>query len=481
MGQQGFRTLDDNPYVYQDTDAGYSIAYGIDTSTNTIKIKALTTTGAVPTGTPQIEINPIAAGNITLTANATGRVVVASNLTVSAGTVVLTPLAAARPCTVRSSPAGQLSMLIDSNVDGQLLISSAVGTPIWASLTSAGGTVTITPGHNSINLESAGGAGVTSLSGDAGGPLAGALTIAGGTNIGTVAAGAAVTVNLDAALTGLTSTTFATGGSVQTGTTAADTLLVQAYDVDGTAYVPFITLTANNTPTCDLASAVTIGSAYIYRASGTDVAVADGGTGASTLTDHGLLIGSGVAAVDAMTAGTAGQIVTSAGAAADPVWTTATYPATVAQGDLLCASAANVIGVVAGSTAGYVLTANGAATAPTYQAPITGGIVWSREAGAAVAAAVNHGYINTNVGLTTITLPAAAALGTVIAVAGESAAGWAIAQNAGQNIQYGNVSTTGGVGGSLSSSNRYDVVYLVCRVVDTTWSVVSTVGVLNVV
>jgi fermentation-respiration switch protein FrsA (DUF1100 family) len=149
---------------------------------------------------------------------------------------------------------------------------------------------------------------------------------------------------------------------------------------------------------------------------------------------------------------------------------------------LLCATAANVIGVVPSvATVGYVLTNNGITTAPTYQIIPGAGVIWSREAGAAVAAANGHGYIPTNVGITTVTLPAVAPLGTSIAVIGESAAGWTIAQNAGQNIQYGNVSTTVGVGGTLSSSNRYDVVYIICRVADTTWSVLTSVGVLNVV
>ncbi|MCK9629706.1 MAG: hypothetical protein M0R37_14095 [Bacteroidales bacterium] len=72
--------------------------------------------------------------------------------------------------------------------------------------------------------------------------------------------------------------------ALRTGDTAADTLLVQAYDNDtGPGYVTFITLTAGNTPTCDLASGVTVGSAYIYRAGGTDVAVTDGGTGLSAV------------------------------------------------------------------------------------------------------------------------------------------------------------------------------------------------------
>lgn len=45
---------------------------------------------------------------------------------------------------------------------------------------------------------------------------------------------------------------------------------------------------------------VTIEGNAIYRAGGTDVAVADGGTGASSLTDGGVLLGSGTSAVTAM-------------------------------------------------------------------------------------------------------------------------------------------------------------------------------------
>jgi hypothetical protein len=50
---------------------------------------------------------------------------------------------------------------------------------------------------------------------------------------------------------------LATGGGLRTSTSAGNTFLLQAYDVDGAAYTTFATLTANNTPTMALASAVT--------------------------------------------------------------------------------------------------------------------------------------------------------------------------------------------------------------------------------
>lgn len=51
---------------------------------------------------------------------------------------------------------------------------------------------------------------------------------------------------------------LSTGGALRAGTSATNTLLLQAYDVDGAAYTTFLTLTSGNTPTADLAASVTI-------------------------------------------------------------------------------------------------------------------------------------------------------------------------------------------------------------------------------
>jgi len=49
--------------------------------------------------------------------------------------------------------------------------------------------------------------------------------------------------------------------------------------------------------------------------------VASGGTGLATLTNHGVVIGQAAAALAITGAGTAGQVLTSNGAAADPTFT----------------------------------------------------------------------------------------------------------------------------------------------------------------
>ena len=103
---------------------------------------------------------------------------------------------------------------------------------------------------------------------------------------GTSIKGSGVVIDNSDNISEVTNLTIKTAGAVRTSTSSGNTLLLQAYDVDGTAYTTFATLTAGNTPTMDLSTAVTIGGQYIYRIGGTDVSLADGGTGAS-LTDPG--------------------------------------------------------------------------------------------------------------------------------------------------------------------------------------------------
>jgi hypothetical protein len=58
---------------------------------------------------------------------------------------------------------------------------------------------------------------------------------------------------------------------------------------------------------------------------------------------------------------------------------------------------------------------------------------------------------------------------------------WEITQAAGQQIFFGNQSTTAGTGGSLTSTAQGDTLELVCRVADDEWQVVSAIGNITVV
>lgn len=86
-------------------------------------------------------------------------------------------------------------------------------------------------------------------------------------------------------------------------------------------------------------------------------------------TEYTVQVGNATGGLTSLATGLAGQILTSAGAAADPDWTTATYPSTIDEGDVLIGTGADQVGVVAtaGAISGYVLTANGSGTAPTWE------------------------------------------------------------------------------------------------------------------
>ena|SRR5690606_494034 len=109
------------------------------------------------------------------------------------------------------------------------------------------------------------------------------------------------------------------------------------------------------------------------------------------------------------------------------------------------------------------------------------GFTWNEITGTSSGMTVNNGYIANNAGLVTLTLPASAALGSVIEVAGKGSGGWTIAQNSGQTIHFGAQNSTTGAGGSISSTLQYDTIRIVCTTADTDFVVLSSVGNLTVV
>lgn len=137
--------------------------------------------------------------------------------------------------------------------------------------------------------------------------------------------------------------------------------------------------------------------------------------------------------------------------------------------------------VAAALTAGTGIGITNGAGSITVNA-VGGGVTWSVVTGVSQSAAVNSGYIANNAGTVTVTLPAVAAVGSILEVTGiNNATGWAIAQGAGQTIYFGSSATTTGAGGSLASTATRDSIKLVCVVANNDFNVLSSVGNITVV
>lgn len=105
-----------------------------------------------------------------------------------------------------------------------------------------------------------------------------------------------------------------------------------------------------------------------------------------------------------------------------------------------------------------------------------GALTWSTITASTLAAAINNGYVLNHASTAcVVTLPATAAEGSVIAFQGlAGSGGFTITANTGQTIQFGNTSTSSG--GSFSSTNAGDTLWIVCGVANTTWLAISSIS-----
>lgn len=116
----------------------------------------------------------------------------------------------------------------------------------------------------------------------------------------------------------------------------------------------------------------------------------------------------------------------------------------------------------------------------TYSGALPGAFIWQQVPGASQAMAKNNGYIANNAGMTVCTLPALAAIGDMFAVTGmNNDNGWRVAQNAGQTIYFGEVTTTTGIGGYIQSTKTRDLVFIVCTATNTDFQVTTSIGNIN--
>ncbi len=338
-------------------------------------------------------------------------------------------------------------------------------------------------------------------------PSGGTVTIAGGTNIVTSAAGTTLTIDFDGTLpvaSGGTGQTTYTDGQLlignSTGNTLAKATLTEGEGIDITNGSGSITIAGEDaaagvgsankgvcsfessdfsvssghvslsgnittTATTDSGTATSsggninfVGSGAISTSGASDtvtiaiedpVTVGNGGTGASSLTDGGILLGSGTGAITATGQPTNGQVLIGS-TGGDPVLATLTAGAGI--------SIANGAGTITISDAGAA------------------GFSWNDVTTTTQAMTAANGYIANNASKVTFTLPATGTVGDTIRVVGLGVGGWQIDQNASQVIHFGSSDTTTGTGGSLASTHKYDAVEFACVATDTDWTILSSIG-----
>jgi hypothetical protein len=149
------------------------------------------------------------------------------------------------------------------------------------------------------------------------------------------------------------------------------------------------------------------------------------------------------------------------------------------QYQLQVGSAAGALASLSNGSAGQILVSNGAGANPSFQSVPTV-VTWNAVAGTSQTLAVQKGYVNQNAGLTTFTLPATANFGDIVEIAGMGAGGWTIVQNTSQNIIVGNLTSTT-TSGSVSSTAAHDTIRLLCTVANTTFMALDWAGNLTVV
>jgi hypothetical protein len=274
-----------------------------------------------------------------------------------------------------------------------------------------------------------------------------------------------------------------------------------------------VTLTLGGSPSTALLAASSITAGWAGQLS-----LSRGGSNANLTPSLGGIIYSTASAMAVLAAtATAGQILQS-GANSAPSWSTATYPSATTINQILYSSANNIVGGVSTVNSGVLATSS--TGVPTFLGSLTNGQIIIGSTGATPVAAsltagsginitagagsitidatsssltkvnvtgtsqslaVNTLYTINNAGLVTLTLPISAAVGDQIFIRGSGAGGWTVAQGSGQSIKIGSVTSTTGVGGSISSSNRYDCIELTCIVANTTFNACGIQGAITYV
>lgn len=424
---------------------------------------------------------------------------------------------------LNSTGLGIATVLTDSGApavtpNGSGEISILGGTGMNVTGNGPGNTVTVTL-ETPVTVPN-GGTGVTTITGVLTGNGGGVITGSPVTQFGVLVGGLSNSVQSTAALTngqtiigstganGVAGTIGSSDSSI-TWTLGAGTLTGQV--AGGTTVIKTITGDSGGalSPTAGNFNILGSGSITTVGVGSTETVTLTG------LTNHAVLVGAGTTTITKVgPTATAGQVLQSAGAAADPAFSTATYPLTTTVSQILYSSAANtvsglatanravlttgttgipvltaiatdgqiIIGSTVGSPAAATITAGTGISVTNASNSITiavtgAGFAWTDVTSATQTLAVANGYITDRGGGVVYTLPATASLGDEIIILGKLGL-TTIAQNANQSIRLGSSISTVGVGGSFTGTNLGDCITLSCTTLgaSTVWAAQSSVG-----
>lgn len=273
-----------------DTKIGLSNFSSADFAVAATGFVTLSTTGAAKT------ITGDSGGALSPTANNWNLLGSGSITTVGSGSTLTTQLTGLTNHAVLVGAGTTTITNLAVGTNGQVLIGSTAADPAFGTLTSSDSSITFTTGAGTLSLQVTGGTTVgKTITGDTGGalsPTSGNWNIIGSGSTTTSGSGSTLTV----ALTGLTQYSTLVGAGTSTITKIAPS---------ATSGIPYISQGSSSNPTF-----------------GTAV-VAGGGTGNTTFTAYSV-IAAGTTATGAFQnvsgVGTAGQVLTSAGAGALPTW-----------------------------------------------------------------------------------------------------------------------------------------------------------------
>ena len=99
--------------------------------------------------------------------------------------------------------------------------------------------------------------------------------------------------------------------------------------------------------------------------------------------------------------------------------------------------------------------------------PVPSPSFWIQVNGTNIAMSANQGYVPSNAGTTTLTLPTAPVFGDIIDIVGQGSGGsgnWEIAQGALQRIHIDGATTSVGAGSKVSSTSSHDSCQILCTV-----------------